>query len=56
MNISNVYHSVSDYPAKIQREALVHEVSGFMSNLNQSHEERKKATDEINEQTFSVTS
>jgi len=53
MNISGVYHSVNDYPTQIQREALVHEVSGFMSNLNQSHEERKKATDEIDKQTFS---
>jgi|GEM_PF-1641905 len=53
MNISGVYHSVSDYPAQIQREALIHEVSAFMSNVNQSHEERKKATDEIDKQTFS---
>jgi hypothetical protein len=44
---------VNDYPTQVLREALIHEVSGFMSNLNQSHEERKEALDEINEHTFS---
>ena len=53
MSINPTYNTVNDYALQVQKALEMQGVSTSMSEINKAHEERKKETDEINEQTFS---
>jgi hypothetical protein len=53
MNISNVqYTTIADYPIQIQHTQEMNQISAAMGQMNDAHEQRKKETDEINQQTY----
>ncbi|HEY5236463.1 MAG TPA: hypothetical protein VIJ14_09820 [Rhabdochlamydiaceae bacterium] len=53
MNISPVnYSTISDYPIQIQHTQEMNQISTSIGQMNDAHEQRKKETDEINNQTY----
>ena len=54
MNISPVsYTTVNEFPIKVQQALEMKQISTAISEINDSHDQRKEETKEINEQTFS---
>ena len=54
MNISPVnYATVNQFPLQAQQALEMKQISTTMSEINDSHEQRKEETDEINQQTYS---
>ena len=49
---SVTFSSVYEFPQKAQEALEMKGVSTAMSEINKSHEERKKETDEINRQVY----